>query len=231
MEIIERKYCGDVLKDNNGISLSSKCNKGEITNKEYQDESAKRRGFKDYAEYQDELAKRRGFKDFTEYHRHMNHKFGRYLPMNENKDCSLYLGVYIAENVLSKTFKNIKRYPSNNEGFDFICENGYKIDVKSSCLRNGNFWAFTINKNKIADYFLLIAFNDRENLNPLHIWLIKCNEIVKNYKINERYNVTIMNGVNSIKRLEQYELIDKLNDVKILCDKFKNDNIIYENKK
>lgn len=88
-----------------------------------------------------------------------------------NKNCADYLGG-IAERVLSKIYPNVRVMPYNNIGFDFICGNGYKIDAKSSTMRDGERWSFNINKNKIADYFLLIAFDNRDDLNPIYLWLI-----------------------------------------------------------
>ena len=98
------------------------------------------------------------------------------MPMSENKQCGAYLGVHVAEKVLSKVFKNVISQPNNTPGFDFICGRGFKVDVKSSCTRIeprcSNSWNFHIRKNKIADYFLCLAFDNREDLNPMHIWLI-----------------------------------------------------------
>ena len=96
--------------------------------------------------------------------------------ISENKECALYLGVHIAEQVLSKVFKNVEMMPVHNPGFDFICNSGKKIDVKSGCRRIHHYgsdsWQFTINHNTIADYFLCLAFDNRTDLNPEHIWLI-----------------------------------------------------------
>jgi hypothetical protein len=74
-----------------------------------------------------------------------------------------------------------------NPGFDFICKNGYKIDVKSSSLHplkysrgkayDHPYWFFKINKNHIADYFFCLAFSSRASLEPLHVWLIPANVI------------------------------------------------------
>ena len=105
-----------------------------------------------------------------------NHITGRNLPMDKNRQCPMFLGIYVAERVLSLVFKNVKRMTINNKGFDFICGRGYKIDVKSACRRartgHSNSWSFRIGKNKIADYFLCMAFDDRESVNPEHLWLI-----------------------------------------------------------
>ena len=104
----------------------------------------------------------------TRGHRKEGHQ-----PMNENRKCASFLGVYVAERVLSHVFKNVQRMPYNNPGFDFICGKGYKIDVKSACRgKNRNSWMFNIDHNTIADYFLFLAFDNRQNLNPMYAWLI-----------------------------------------------------------
>ena len=93
-------------------------------------------------------------------------------PFNENKRCSSYLGVYVAERVLSHVFKDVQRMPMNNHGYDFKCRYGYLVDVKSSCMNKNGTWDFNIKHNTIADYFLCLAFDSREDLNPQHIWLL-----------------------------------------------------------
>ena len=117
-------------------------------------------------------------------HACINHKMGKNKSMSENKECASYLGIVVAEKLLSKVFKNVKQMPNNNIGFDFICSKDMKIDVKSSVLRfdkrfkkhKGN-WSFRINKNTIADYFLCIAFDNRTDKNPQHLWLIPTEKI------------------------------------------------------
>jgi hypothetical protein len=96
--------------------------------------------------------------------------------MSENRSCSSFLGIYVAEQLLSHLFKNVTRMPNNNPGFDFICGQGYMVDTKSCCNKTSPygkiFWTFTIKHNPVADYFLCIAFDNRIDLNPLHYWLI-----------------------------------------------------------
>ncbi len=81
--------------------------------------------------------------------------------MEGNKNCASYLGVHIAERLLKHIYKNVEQMPYGNPGYDFICDKGYKIDVKSSCVRKswGGFWGFHIFKNTIADYFIFVAVN------------------------------------------------------------------------
>lgn len=110
---------------------------------------------------------------------------------SENKQCSVFLGVHVAERVLSKVFKDVKQMPYGQKGYDFVCIKDKKIDVKCSCTytnhRCMDSWAFQIKKNTIADYFLCLAFDNREDLNPLHVWLIPGNLInhLKNASISE----------------------------------------------
>jgi len=110
-----------------------------------------------------------------------NHLTGKYKPYTENKESSLYLGVHIAERVLSSYFDGIIRMPNGTPGYDFICQRGYKIDVKCACLSGGKYpkWSFAINHNTIADYFLCLAFDYRDSLEPMHIWLIPSERLNK----------------------------------------------------
>lgn len=105
-------------------------------------------------------------------------------PMSQNKDCALYLGVVVAERVLANMFSHVERMPNCNRGFDFICGKGFRIDCKSSamrCHRGDYYWMFAIDRNIIADYFLCLAFDDRDSLNPLHAWMIP-GEVVSHLK-------------------------------------------------
>ena len=94
-----------------------------------------------------------------------------HLPMSENKDSADYLGVYVNERLIRLHFKEIEVFPYGNPGFDFICNKGMKVDAKSACLSNGH-WLFNIRRNTEADYFLCVAYDDREHLNIMHVWMI-----------------------------------------------------------
>ena len=128
-----------------------------------------------------------------------------------NKNCASYLGVTIAEQLLAKVFKNVVMMPYGNKGFDFKCNQGYMIDVKSAVKRNlRRAWMFKINKNLIADYFLCLAFDNRQQLNPMHIWLIPSKEI------NHLKFLTI--SESRLIKWSKYELIDKLDKVIGCCN-------------
>lgn len=142
---------------------------------------------------------------------------------------SYWLGIHVAERVLNNIFENVQEMPMCNQGYDFICKNRCKVDIKSSCIRKTKYgyrWAFNIDKNTIADYFLLLAFDNRENLNPIHLWLIKGNEIIKTKKgLTKLNNLTTLSISTSKDKLEKYilyELKDKLDKVKNNVLSFKN---------
>lgn len=117
----------------------------------------------------------------------------------KNKKCTQFLGVHVAERVLNRVFKDVERMNMSNPGYDFICNHGKKIDVKSSCEdSNGKKWSFIIKKNKIADFFLCIAFDNRESLTPQHLWLIPGDDI------NTKTGVVI--SKNTVDRWSVYEI-------------------------
>lgn len=237
-------------------SIYAKMKKGEIAESEYRDIIAKRKGLKNRAEYlrehtptpdnksmwakckrgeiskteyNDWLARQKGFIDSRDEARNYIHKNGIKKSMGENKSCSAYLGVHIAERILSKIFSNVKRMPYNNRGYDFICQKGYKIEVKSSCLRHQERgtnvhakWDFEVNKNIIADYFIFIAFDNRDDLTPCHIWLIGGAEKIttlqnKSALLNSKSVFSVSNSEKSLAHYGGYELIDKLEQFKGCC--------------
>lgn len=205
-------------------------NQGFENVKEYKDNLAQQMGFKNQKEYKEYLARQKGFKNSSDMAKYIKHKNGECESMSENKSCSLFLGVHIAERVLSKIFENVTRMKNGNHGFDFICGKGFKIDVKSACIQKTVIksiqykqWAFTLKRNKIADYFLLLAFDNREDLNPKHIWLIKGDEkIGRGGKyLFELINFGISNTDKGIKKMQKYEINDKLKEVISCCNHLK----------
>jgi|LAHU01.1.fsa_nt_gb hypothetical protein len=149
---------------------------------------------------------------FNKYQRERRHRLGLAHPYTESKRCSSYLGVHIAERALSKFFDNIVRMPINNPGYDFICGKGFKIDVKSSCLVNMtktcDRWQFNIKHNDVPDYFLFLAFDNRSDLNPQHVWL------VPRSVINGRYIISI---TRSPRVLAKWEIFEKPIDKVLSC--------------
>lgn len=105
--------------------------------------------------------------------------YGHNMVGRTDKKSNVYLGIRVAEHVLSMVFNNVQVMPPNNRGFDVICNREKRIDIKSSAIGDKyGYWKFNIRKNQIADYFLCIAFNNRNELyNPAHLWLIPGNVI------------------------------------------------------
>ena len=130
------------------------------------------------------------------------HKTGRTRPLKLANDCGPYLGIYIAEQVISQYFENVQRSPMGTPGYDIICKNGYKIDVKSSCItnkKNTPGWVFNTRYNIIADYFVCLAFNNRYDLSPIHIW------IIPNSNLMYKSSITITNSEKILKKWSKYE--------------------------
>ena len=64
------------------------------------------------------------------------------------------------------------------------------------------YWAFIVNKNTVAEFFLCIAFDDRKILTPLHVWLLP-GDLVNHLK-----NATI--AASTVDKWDEYRLdIDK----------------------
>lgn len=182
-------------------------------------------GFKNQKEYKDHCAKRRGYKNDTERKKEQRWNRGVRSPMSENEDCAYYLGIHIAERLLSTIYQDVTRMPANYPYYDFICNKGYKIQVKARCILKSKHgyprWEFKIDYNDVADYFILVAFDNRDNLNPMHIWLIGKNEIVRERKFYRRTSIVITNKPLLLLDLKKYEQIDKLEKLKEHCEEFK----------
>ncbi len=201
----------------------------------------------------DKRAIRMGYSNFNELRRSKKHLSGEQVAMDENKECSSYLGVHIIERkvapvILNMIFEKVTLMPYSNPKFDALCSNAkeefikkypnitlernkdYKIQIKSSSLvQNINCstssLAFGIRRNNLADYFLLIAIGDREKLNLLHIWLIGKNDEVSYRKVTELINLKISNSRQGLYRVSKYELAKEFLDrANDVCTEIKNEN-------
>lgn len=109
-------------------------------------------------------------------------------PMSQNTECASYLGVFISEYVLRNVFSNVEQMPYGHKWYDFVCDKGYKVDVKGSTLstrkaNSGGHWYFNIRRNTVADYFVLLAFDHRMSLKPMHCWLVPASVVSRNKSI------------------------------------------------
>ena len=194
----------------------------------------KKRGFKNNKDYRDYIARRKGYKDNADYMREWCYNHGICGPSSENENCSLYLGIIIGENVAEPILTEIwikEKMPSKNPGYEYIVNGEYKIDVKTTTLkldrRNGNYiWPFHIDYNDITDYFLLLALDDIESKNLIHVWLIHKYDMVtkgigKGYVIEKFYirdKITMRNDPKYLSEFEKYDLIDKLKCINTIID-------------
>jgi hypothetical protein len=88
-------------------------------------------------------------------------------------------------------------------------KSGCRIHLKNQTAR----WSFIIRKNKVANYFLFLAFDNRESLNPEHIWL------VPGYIVNDKTTISIADLPKTLIKWSKYER--SLNNVLKCCDKLK----------
>lgn len=215
----------------NRITCSDKCLKKHMSKPTKPDSMHAKKDREEISEkeYQEYLAKNLGYKSWNDYANHRRHIKGTKRPLEEAKETGMYLGVYVAERVLSKIFEQVQRMPNNNIGYDFLCKKGYKIDVKCSCLtkeQGNDLWFFNIRKNTIADYFLFLAFDSRNNLEPQHIWLINSNEPVPELRWFNPKNTRLLKNITGLripntpihlKVFKRFEQTDKLKQLKECC--------------
>ena len=135
--------------------------------------------------------------------------------MYKNKSCAQYLGVVIAERLCKHLFKDVEMMPHGFPGYDIVCNRGKKINVKAACItltpsKNPR-WQFKINCNTTADFFICVAFDNRTDLNPLHLWMIPGSEI------NKKGNTSI--SPPTIHKWDEWKM--EINDAQICCTEMK----------
>lgn len=168
-------------------------------------------------EYHNISAQKLGYKDWNEQQREDRWNKGISFPMTENKDCSKYFGIHIAEKHVSSLFTNPIRMPHDNPGFDWICAKGQKIQHKARCLYDSTKWNFRIGYNNIADYFMLSGWNNREDLEPIYLWLFHKDDIVRERKFWQRESFQIINIPKYLSQFRMFEISDKLKELKDIC--------------
>ena len=197
---IRYNVCGE-LKEHHGYGMCGTCYRKQYNENHHEEKRIK--AIQYHKDHHEKINKRKRewYKDHREYRKQRYDSLHTSGGSISNKDCPQYLGCTIAETVLSHVFKNVQKMPTHNPGYDLICGGGYKIDVKSSCIikRKGRLdnWLFNINQNTIADYFIYLAFNNRKDLNPLHIWLIP------GHVINHLMGAAI--SVSTLNKWSEYE--------------------------
>lgn len=181
---------------------------------------AKERGFRNYEEYLNIVALGRGFTCYGEYEKVWTYYPEMPSPIKENRKDPRFLGIYIAENGIAKIYEGSQRMKYYNPGYDIVCPKGYKIDIKATALNAYNTFSFIINNNMIADYFVMVAFNNIIDLEPLHLWIINGDEDINGCPIRKLGRLTIPNEPKYLEIYQKYERIDKLNELKNICKIF-----------
>lgn len=201
-------------------------NPSDIHSDEYR-KTIENAGCKTFKEYDDKLAQREGFENGAErdrdHNREYKHRIGKHLPREFNEECTAWFGEF-TENLMIQTFEDPIKMPYGNPGFDWKCKNGDKIDNKGRCLRydkrpgRSSSWIFQIEYNNIADWFILSAWDDRDSLTPLHVWAFRKDDMVRGRKFWRREGFGVTNTPEALKELEKWEVTDRLDKLKELCN-------------
>ncbi len=183
-------------------------------------------GCKTYKEYKDKCAQKLGYENDSERMKMMRWEQGIHEPMEFNTDCPSYFGIYIAEKYIIQTFEDPIHMPPNNPGFDWLCKKKLKIQSKARCIGyhsccDSSIFEFLIKRNSIADWFILSAWDNRDSLTPLHVWIFHKNDIVRGRKFCEFVSLSITNKPEYLKEFEKYEVTDKLEKLKEICNRDK----------
>lgn len=174
-----------------------------------------------YQDNREKIAKRRkiiyengGRQKRKNYYENGGRQKQGHVSMYENKSCSSYLGVVIGERLCRFLFKDVETMPYGSPGYDIICNKGKKINIKTKCIvlkQEKIRWIFSIRQNKIADYFILIAFDNVKDLNPLYMWMIP------GYEVNNQISVSI--SLSMIHKWDKWKM--NINDAQLCCTEMK----------
>lgn len=197
---LENKYgkeFADWVRKNKGKVRDCVINAGCKTETEYNDKNAQKKGFKNSAE------KRREWRQYNDP------------PLSDiNESCSDWLG-NITEDLMLSLYPSAIKMPPKNPGFDYFCD-GVRIDIKGMCLfydiDRSPFWKFGIKHNNIADKFVLLGYDNRENLIPMYGWEFDKNDIVRYGKRGEmkefwkRESFTIIYSDKGLEEFKDYSI-------------------------
>lgn len=195
-------------------------------------------GCKTEIEYSNLCAQKRGFKNDSERSKIQRWNRGIHQPMSKNKNCSSYFGIELGEKIIGRyalpiLFGSIREeMPNNHPGFEFIVSGDLKVNIKCRCLQckgeRTPWWNYPIKRNKDVDYFLFIGFDARGWLEPIHVWLMHKDEMVKRgkehddvYPLWDRETFTITNAPEYLPYFKKYDVISKLGILKDICKNFK----------
>lgn len=201
------KYCKTCQK----LKRQASKDKTREYNKKYKADHASEISESRKQYYQDhkEEAKQNRRDYYREHHDHELETMAEYRhskgmePMTTAKDSSLFLGVHVTEAAIREAYPDIKQMRHGNPKFDLIDIDGSKIDVKSATTyrfknKDAIRWEFRIRKNDVPDFFICVAFDNRDDLNVIQAWKFPGSVV------NHLETLSISPG--SFKKWEQYEI-------------------------
>lgn len=237
---LEDKYGKEFVEwviQNRGKIPDKWLNLGCKTGKEYLDKLAQNKGYHDRAER-------------CRYYRYNTGRSSPSSQNEDCADSfGIDIGEELFRRFLLTIFEYVEHMKRGNRGFDFICKNPrqefidkyhqfkfekdkeYRIQHKARCIRydtNSDEWSgwhYSISDrngyNNNTDYFILSAWDDRDNLNILHIWIFYKNDMVRGEKFWKRKGFVITNTPKKLKEFQNYELTDELAILRELYKKLK----------
>jgi hypothetical protein len=129
----------------------------------------------------------------------------------------------------------LRRGGDKKQPYDWVCRNGLKIkhiasstivdDYHRSPVSNTPipYWQYAIRRNQVPDYFILSAWDNRESLTPMYIWIIKGHEDFRTQTSNRpfwgRMSWNVYATKKGIARMDKYQMINKLEELKSVCIK------------
>lgn len=211
-EELNKRRCEN--RENNREEFNRKAREYYENNKERINKNNKERYYKndEYNRQRRKIYYHKNRKKMLEINRKSRRKRG-ILPWTEIK--KLRFGLYIEKAVASMFGSIAEEY--NNRFIDFVCPQGYKMQVKASSMihsRSYPCWAFHINKNTVVDYFILVAVNnaddiDKEDFKPVQIWMMEGN-VVNNKDVVRIYP-------NKLSKWDEYSILDKYGNKLTQC--------------
>jgi len=151
-----------------------------------------------------------GYREVCKVHANERRKVWRH-KRGDNKTPTLYharnvyLGVEIGEEVAARYFKDPVRAPYGTPGYDLICRNGFKINVKLSTANKDGRWVFALTNRSGAkcDFYLLIAMGSLDDLTPKHIWLIPPDVVIGKSKMCDKQSFSV--APSTVSKLAEFE--------------------------
>lgn len=179
----------------------------------------------------------------SEYANKLNYATKYLGPESENKDCSRYFGNYMEKKYVMQIFEDpipfeyekdkMGRIIDRTKPYDYICKKGLKIKHIASCIRTDKlhviscfgdpllYWEYLIKNNNVPDYYILSAWNDRDSLEPLYVWIIRGDEIFITQRSQkpfwDRSTFAVYDTRKGIDRMSKYEATNRLEQLREIC--------------